>query len=525
MVCESFVSLSSERPITCLLNFSRFCHYEQLADVQMLALLSCVFSEPQGRPKASITGRDRSTPTSSLDYNDSPDGLLEGLSNYYPSQDIAKAQLARVQPDLSVQINFQHMHSGPHSAASSTGPPLSDLSTSGTPPTNYRPLRASFERRESQATSLSTSPEQLRHTHRSNSNLGALAASFKSSLPFSASAASSPPKMYSKKRLSPAPSYLGTSASSMAWNPSDFFAKSSTITEDPRSTFSLSVSDTEEEITPVPKKPAFSVKLKNQDQFHNDGYANVPLLDPNQEWQYRAYREAYAHLLYIWDMPLARAEILKYNRPLTETSSPRKSSSLLSIGKASLAVTAANSADLALDFSSRCRSCSSLLPTKNASRRCSNCSVKQRPLTCILCNTFIRGLSSPCLNCGHVLHACCRELLLSQQPDKAPTECPSGCGCICADYTIGEIELPAPKQAYELSPAITVIGDAGMNEQEQLGWKDSGTSTGDVNVAAYDSLARNLQLKPRIEGAVRGGVGRRRSSQIWRGRKDSIDES
>lgn len=48
------------------------------------------------------------------------------------------------------------------------------------------------------------------------------------------------------------------------------------------------------------------------------------------------------------------------------------------------------------------------------------------------------------------------------------------------------------------SPAVTVTGDEGANEQEQLGWKEQGWE--DV---AYESLARNL--RPRAEGRGRGG--------------------
>lgn len=508
-----------------LLTIRRFHHYEQLADVQMLAMISGVFSEISKSPKACIA-RDRPILNNSFDSKDYPGRVPSIPNDYYASQEIAMAQLTRVYSDLSVQIDYQHMHSGPHSASSSTGPPLSDLSTSVTPPSNYRPLRASFERRESQGVSLSTSPEQLRHNHRSSSNLSAFAASFTRSLPFSVSAASSPPKVHPKKHLSPAGSYLGTSASSMPWNSSDFFSKASTIAEDPRLTFSLSISDTEEETVPPPKQPVVKVKLKNQDQFHNDGYANVPLLDPDQEWRYRAYREAYAHLLYIWDMPIARAEILRYNRSSSPGTSPPKPTSLLSIGKASVANTAPDTAGLTLGFKTHCRSCSSLLPPEITARRCSNCSTTRRPLTCLLCNTYIRGLSSPCLNCGHVLHTSCRELLL-EPPGSIPMECPAGCGCICADHTIVDIDIPespAPKQHYDLSPAITVIGDAGMNEQEQLGWNTPGIGNGDgpdSNVAAYESLTRNLQARPRRESSG-GAVVRGSSSQVWRGRKGSM---
>lgn len=520
------MSARDQVSLVSLLTIFRFSHYEQLADVQMLAMLSCVFSETRNSPKPSSTMQGRSSPPSSFDPKDSPDPLPSNANDYYASQEIAVAQLTRAYSDTSVQVDYQHMHSGPHSATSSTGPPLSDLSTSGTPPSNYRPLRASFERRESQGTSLSTSPEQLRHNHRSSSNLSALAASFTRSLPFSVSAASSPPKMYPKKRLSPAASYLGTSASSMPWSSSDFFSKSSTITEDPRSTFSLSISDTEEDIAPPPKKPVFGVKLKNQNQFHNEGYANVSLMDPSQEWRFRAYREAYAHLLSIWNLPVARSKVLKYNTSLTASTPTQKPISLLSIGKADLANTTSDTADLTVGFRSHCRSCSSVLPTKLAGRRrCSNCNVTQRSSICLLCNNYIRGLSSPCLSCGHLLHTSCRKMLILQSPDFTAMECPSGCGCICADHTTFQIDTPEPpvsKQHYELSPAITVIGDAGMNEQEQLGWRDTGIETEDwedVNVAAYESLTRNLQLRPRRQSS--GGVARRSGSQIWRARKGS----
>ncbi len=60
----------------------------------------------------------------------------------------------------------------------------------------------------------------------------------------------------------------------------------------------------------------------------------------------------------------------------------------------------------------------------------------------------------------------------------------------------------------EVSPALTVIGDAtaATNEQEQLNRRDSSEWE---DMAAYDSLMRNLQPKNGVKV---------KSSQVWRRR-------
>ena len=477
-------------------------------------MLSCAFSEPRRSPRSLGEDKHLPSPNSSGASLDALNWHWNIPSDYYPSEEVAKAQLQPASPNLSVRVDYQNVHSGPHSSTSSTGAPMSDLSTSNTPPSNYKPLRTSFERRGSQATSLSTSPEHLRHTHRSSSNLSTLAASFSLPRPFSfsTSAASSPPNTHPKKRLSPAGSYHGTPSSTITWSPA-FLGRSSTIAEDPRSSLTLSISDNEEEVPPAPKKLGFNIKLKNQDQFHNEGYANVPLLDPSEEWRYCAYREAYSHLLYVWGMPIARAEILKYNHLPAAGSAPsyashQNTASLLAIGKTDLKISDTEAADLG--FRDHCRSCAFTIPPKPVNRRCQSCSTRQLPPICLLCATIIRGTSFPCLNCGHALHASCRELLAQTLAD-VPNECISGCGCICTDHPTVAIQVPelTTKRSFEVSPAITIIGDAGMNEQEQLGWRESG----EWEDVAYQSLAQNLVPRQEV---------RANSSQIWRGRMGSM---
>ena len=470
----------------------------------MLAVLACILDEPR-------------TPTKNIGMNDFGPNLdhssrgHRSLANaYYPSEEVARNHFrSLLPPESSMRVDSQKIASGPHSANSSG--PLNNLSASETPPSIYKPSRTSLEHRNPQSTSLSTSPEHYRHTHRSNSNLSALAASF--SRPFSfGSAASSPPTSYPKKRSSPVGSYLGTPAPTFTWSAPGLSGRSSNITEDPKSS-PLSVSDAEDDIGLVPKKPVYKTKLKNQDQFPNDGYANVPLLDPSKEWCYRTYREAYANLLYIWGMPVARAEILSHNRPLQPDTTapfkiaPKATAPFSALAGANLLNSGYNTENSNPVFRDHCPSCSTLLlPSQTPSFRCQSCSKFPPALLCLLCNTSIRGLSSPCPSCGHVLHASCRQLLSQASLD----ECPSGCGCICADYTTmafpssgAESEPPREEEGSKDeilagSPAVTVTGDGGANEQEQLGWNVQGWE--DV---AYESLSRNLQARTEDTGKGR----------------------
>lgn len=479
----------------------------------MLAMLSCAFDEHQCLTDPPIQGLQHSSTLNSIESRDTGPKQWGAIQHYYASEAVAKACKNSESFNSAPRLEYNQTHSGPHSVSSSTGAPLSDVSAGGTPPSSYKPLRVNFDRRESQATSISTSPEQARHIHRSNSSLSAFGTSFSRPFSLSTSVASSPSHAFPKKRLSPSGSYLGTSNPTSNWNHSQYFGKSSTITEHPKSVLTLSISNGVKDKSKVPRKPGYKTKLKNQDQFHNDGYATVPLLDPAQEWRYRAYKEAYAHLLYIWELPITRAEVLKHNNSQTSetSSSALKPASLLSLGKAERSSKISNDQNSRLDFRKNCSSCAALLPPKATTSRCRNCLTAQTPQICLLCNIFINGLSSPCLNCGHVLHTACRQLLLSDSTHEPILECISGCGCICTDHT--SIEIPAPdprpKLAYEdVSPALTVIGDPPANEQEQLRWYEN-TEWEDM---AYQSLARNLRP---------GRELRPKGSQIWRGRKGS----
>ena len=491
-----------------------------MADVQMLAMLSCVFSEFRHTKSLTVvakSGRERTSKHSRVRFHGASRDV-GFFHEYFASEEVAKSLLTsdvfNIPRRPNSGKNLGKVHSATSSVAASNSDPVTPFSAGGTPPSLFRPSRTNFERTESHTASISTSPEQHRHAHRSSSNLAsALTASFPRPFAFTASASSSPPTAYSKKRLSPAGSYMGGAPSGVTWGSTSFFSRSSTITEDPKLVYSLSASDAEEEVA-RPKKPIFNVKLKNQDQFHNDGYADMPLLDPNQEWRYRAYRDSYADMLYMWNLPIASREILKYNHLPVDLSYLEQGPGppVIAIGKIPAADITPVTQALTLNLWNHCTICSTTLPLQSSSQTCSGCTNPQTPLTCLFCASIIRGLASPCLSCGHVLHFSCRSTLLSLSLSEAIASdtqlCISGCGCDCASHAVVEVEYPSRRKS---SASLTVTGGSAVDEKEQAERRDVVQEEEEEEEVwkdvAYESLARNLAGKYLTP----------RPSQIWRG--------
>ncbi|KAL9131143.1 MAG: hypothetical protein Q9217_000844 [Psora testacea] len=491
-----------------------FRHFELQADIQMLAMLACVFVEPSR--VSHLTQNNRTVAYHDIDL--SPMLKRNCPRQYYASGEVARSLNKARGPELSVQIDSQRVSSGPHSAtfltdAAGRGPSAS-LFESATLPF-YKSTRNN-DRKNTHATSLSTSPEQHRQNHRAGSNLSAFAASFPRPFQNSHSAASSPPNAHPKKRASPTESYLSPTQSSIAWAPSSWIHRGSKILEDAKSTLSVSISDTEDDLpttTPTTAaKPSLSLTLKNQDQFHGHGRASMPLLDPNQELKYKAWRGAYAQYLDIWDMPVAMAEVLKYNQNVPRSSSDQSFNINEPSHKGRLQD---HPETTTLALAIHCTTCSAILfphdePTSN---KCLSCRRLGRLPICIYCNTFIFGLSSPCLRCGHTMHFACRtEVTSSGLFD----ECITGCGCVCSEHETIDMPMPESQQPVQAgnmsigrdnSPGITVVGDQPdtllAEEQEQTRWDD----------VAYVSLSRNLKRKRRESGRTLRAMG----SHVWRG--------
>ncbi|KAL2356670.1 hypothetical protein BJ546DRAFT_838247 [Cryomyces antarcticus] len=399
---------------------SLFAYFEQLADVQMLAMLSCVLAEPaaeKGVSKA-IAYASQEVPMSM----ESPAFSLD----YFPSREVAWS--------LFIDTPIVSIPSSPGiaqtpvgtfgSAGSSNGPWGSDLTptvpttphSAGTSPPMLR-MRASAAR-PSAGYSFSTSPE-YQHARRSNSSLAsAFAASFLSR-PFTMAASPSRRSRGGKDLSTSAPTSTG-----ITWGTNTVFAADSASrpTYLPAGAYDeYDEGSTTEEDEPTTPDYEFKLTLKNQNQFDDEGCVSYPLLDVHQSWKYRAYREAYAHLLRIWGLPLQRSEVLKFNGLTSYFPNEPASggANSFTIGKTSKDTQSASDMSFGPDFSVAGHS--------------------QRPwrnTACLVCQHPIAGLHKMCLDCQHVSHLACpvQWVEFEGKQEAGASECETGCGCFCAEH-------------------------------------------------------------------------------------------
>ncbi|KAF7507226.1 hypothetical protein GJ744_010784 [Endocarpon pusillum] len=363
-------------------------YFEGLGDIQMLAMLSCVFAEP--RVSNSLAALSQQRYQHSLIQQKAPAFSVD----YHPSIEVARSTRDRASTTLVTSANTSTKPQDVHLASlidkASSSHPLTPYSTGTTPPqfAQHLPPQLIDGRRPSRfpstgvrdqipchpsstaqsgTASLSTSPEEMRSTHRANSNhpfplsrasLSAFAPSFSQSPPRTSGGSGG------NKRPSPVGSLMGQHSHAGGWgaailggtgsarNKPDLAAStarprrssarlmhSSSSTGQSRSMSSdgdaiervgadSSLVATHKSGSNIGKplklttrkgtKRKLKIKsaLHNQNMFDNDGYASVPLLDPGSEWKYRAYRSSYARLLGVWELHTQRAEILKFDNLL-----------------------------------------------------------------------------------------------------------------------------------------------------------------------------------------------------------------
>lgn len=351
-----------------------FAHFEGLGDVQMLAMLACVFAEPK------VPGSQTSSSAPSL-HQKAPAFSVD----YYPSMDVARSvrdQLSMTSFAVTTthpllestegQRRDSAMHSNPPTPHSTgTTPPI--LKPNSDPPREKRHTSraTSADMRDypkfeatSQATavSVSSSPNQSRLPYRSSTN--ALTPAY----------SNSPPKPISSsgtKKSSPIGSLVGqhVNAAAVGWaaaglfgGPSSMKTKSELVASGARgrrgsarssplvskSLVQQSLSSESDAVHWPLGSTASSVKrgqssvagprspsghlhkrriktrstLYNQTLFDEDGYSTIPLLDPASRWKFRAYRVAYAAILGVWGLHTQRTEILKFDNFPTTPSIP-----------------------------------------------------------------------------------------------------------------------------------------------------------------------------------------------------------
>ncbi|KAK2760255.1 hypothetical protein FQN54_002323 [Arachnomyces sp. PD_36] len=464
-----------------------FDHFEQLADIQTLAMLSCIFHEPDLKKEEST---EEPLPAErSLIELDNPAFSLD----YYPSMAATQSISQHTTPPVSNAKAIPHatpvtQSSGRSSTELWHSTSTSPFSTGTTPPMGTKTQRSSMEQRSRpQSISLSGTPEQ---NSGSRSNLGtALASSLTRSFTLGPSLSSSPPSNMSRKKQSPAES-LNTTTGPGGWTSGGFLGKAATAIPD-YLTASTAVtpqthSEAGSEKQKLPKAPVkVRMKLKNQEMFDNDGYGHVPFLDRKKAWLYRAYRGAYAHLLLVWDLPVQRSEVLKIDYgsddySVVRNSSPKQHeprSSVLTLSRTRRKEFASQTADQlsrqGLDVQRHCARCGFALTISvfssakkesgnggasvNAGAvECPRCKPKDKDplsagISCVVCREAVDGMFVPCLECGHVTCFECHQEWFLLQADTASMDqngdveyCPSGCGCNCLDHMVFKVPVSPP---------------------------------------------------------------------------------
>lgn len=339
-----------------------FEHFERLADVQMLAMMSCVLAEPLVRQSQTATlkrlrQQDLSMPMQcpafSLDYLPSHDVAMAMFRARMGSTILNKQDL----PTFSL-IDTGEARFG--SGESSNGAWGSDrfsfadinapYSAQSTPPKLNRASTATA--RFNYPQSLSTSPEKLALRRASaNPFAGALVLP----KPYANTAAGTPPEV----RFSNDEADLSTSApaSAVTWGGTTVFTTGGMSPESQRkgrNSFTIDgsgrgsdaqgsyeiLSDEESDMSSDEDDAAFDSRsfvsrrsnvapsngaahlaktatvrltLKNQDLFDNEAHSSVPLLDPTEADRYATYRTQYAEQLAIWGLAVQHSEVLKFN--------------------------------------------------------------------------------------------------------------------------------------------------------------------------------------------------------------------
>lgn len=446
---------------------------------------------------------------------------LTAQQRYFPSHEMALSLLNPSTSPWSARETAT-LNVDPPSVVSSFGASGSDpvipFSSGITPPSTYMPARTSFKRLDLTSQILSTSPEQLRNPKRSNSNLGSgFTTSFPHQSGCSAPTSSSPPNPYLKRRDSPAGSYAGGAQPSVTWAAASLFGRSWSNIEEPKST-NTTFQSFKTHYRSNDNRQSMSVSLKNQDLFDDEGCSSIPLLDDSLKLRFQGYKDAYAHLLFIWDLPMARTEMLQHSsEPPTrkasfETASIQQGNSTISLGRKTSQVSAVTDGKAGLDILRTCLDCNEILPlaTKTSRPKHQLCRSKAMSLCCSLCEKLIQGRATPCLGCGHILHAACMALLISKiEAGSQSTKCISGCQCQCRIDVVVPVSWPEERHT-PASSAPTIRegeeGSGGVWEGQRSVWED----------VAYESLAKNL-------GVAGEKYVKSKASKIWRGREKSAN--
>lgn len=288
-----------------------FDYFERLADTQMLAMLSCVFNEPHTNDGVAYVESHLAKQETPLPLK-APSFSLD----YFPTDASAWKWNARRQT-TSAATTPGTLHTPLHYAGSHGSEEFlwngdtgnNSFSCGETPPMRNRSLLGEMD---------SQPPPPLPPTSRSPTSRGILrgnssfASAFTATLPKSLTGgggSSSPPIQGGRKRPSPAENFISSLV------PSISNSGHANASGDSAGGGKTCLSDEEhrrEEMLPL-VPVAVNVALADQSIFDDDGWLNSPVLDSSRAPIYARYRYAYAEMLQMWDQPLSRLEVLKFN--------------------------------------------------------------------------------------------------------------------------------------------------------------------------------------------------------------------
>ncbi|KAI0013795.1 hypothetical protein F4779DRAFT_293678 [Xylariaceae sp. FL0662B] len=451
-----------------------FVYYEKIADTQMLAMLSCIFSESSTEDSVAYaeshltqpeTPLPMKAPSFSLDYfpTDASHWHVNG-HGYHKSQVNSAVSTPKM---LHTPVHIVGSY-GSEEIAWGGDPKSNSYSCGETPPTTTTTTPRDHLTDGDQAQSLATSPEN-RILSRTNTALTSLA-SFPRA--FASNTSSSPP---GRKRPSPGETILSNLApANITWGGSTILGS----TSEPPPTARNSYSDDEprnEDSLPLICY-GISTEIEDQTIFDDDGWLAVPFLEPSRSAVYASYRHAYAEMLQMWGQPLARLEILKFNvlkeephdvhspsfagsgapsfhasyhsteHPNHASLSRQGTNSPIVLGKKELLQSLVASGR-GIDVVGICRVHETHLdPVRStypsatfggAVGTCDRCRRTQTQLLCVFCNEPIDALYPPCLSCGCASHDAC----IAEWHAAGELECPAGDECDCIEEaSSGQVE-------------------------------------------------------------------------------------
>ncbi|KOS21155.1 putative RWD [Escovopsis weberi] len=443
-----------------------FDHYEKIVDIQMLAMLSCIFSECSTDDSVAYV-------ESQLPQQDTPLPLkAPSFSLGYIPTDATMWNIYGQRALYSVATTPGILHTPAYYAGSHASDDMTwggeaganSFSCGETPPSKGRSW---IEPPETPFNLLSKSPTNRSLSRITGSAINAPTSAFPTNIPRSFNgSSSSPPLMFKESRKKPSPAEA-MMMSSLTPRPGYASPKSSslypTFGDAPTGRTSAPDGDYRREdllpLVPV----SVSVFVEDQTAFDDDGWLTTPLLDASRASTYANYRYAYAEMLQMWGQPLARLEVMKFNVLKEDQSAgqegsfhdsftlhdgasggashPKSASSPIIMGRKDH-VQMLVASGRGLDITGVCsvhemqldpvRYTSSESKLGGAVGTCDRCRRVQNQLRCVYCLEPVDALFPPCLSCGCVSHEEC----LAEWHAAGETFCPAGDECNCVDEAV-----------------------------------------------------------------------------------------